>query len=165
MFRSVTSFNSAGRLATFVATFGYIGYVPVAPGTAGSFGGLAVYGLVRLIDNDYLEVSLLMMVVVVGIWASSVTERRFNRTDPGLIVIDEVAGMLMTLLWIQVTWVGALVAFLAFRVFDIFKPFPARWAERLPEGWGVMTDDLVAAGYAHVSVLIFAWVMPGVIVS
>ena len=165
MFRSVTSFNSAGRLATFVATFGYIGYVPVAPGTAGSFGGLAVYGLVRLIDNDYLEVSLLMMVVVVGIWASSVTERRFNRTDPGLIVIDEVAGMLMTLLWIQVTWVGALVAFLAFRVFDIFKPFPARWAERLPEGWGVMTDDLVAAAYAHVSVLIFAWVMPGVIVS
>ena len=137
MFRSVTSFNSAGRLATFVATFGYIGYVPVAPGTAGSFGGLAVYGLVRLIDKDYLEVSLLLMVVVLGIWASSVTERRFNRTDPGLIVIDEVAGMLMTLLWIQVTWVGALVAFLAFRVFDIFKPFPARWAERLPEGWGV----------------------------
>jgi len=165
MFRSVTSFNSAGRLATFVATFGYIGYVPVAPGTAGSFGGLAVYGLVRLIDKDYLEVSLLLMVVVLGIWASSVTERRFNRTDPGLIVIDEVAGMLMTLLWIQVTWVGALVAFLAFRVFDIFKPFPARWAERLPEGWGVMTDDLVAAAYAHVSVLIFAWVMPGVIVS
>ena len=165
MFKSLTSLHSVGRLATFVATFGYIGYVPIAPGTAGSFGGLALYGLVRLIDKDYLELGLLLMVVVVGIWASSVTERHFNETDPGLIVIDEVAGMLMTLLWIQVTWVGALVAFLAFRVFDIFKPFPARWAERLPGGWGVMTDDLVAAAYAHIAVLGFAWTLPGIMGS
>lgn len=164
MFRSGTLFQSVGRLATFVASFGYIGYVPIAPGTAGSVGGLVVYGLVRLIDKDYLELSLLVMVVVVGVWASSVTERRLNKTDPGIIVIDEVAGMLMTLLWIQVTWTGAVVAFLAFRVFDIFKPFPARWAERLPGGWGVMTDDLVAAGYAHITVLIFAWALPGAMV-
>ena len=106
MFESLTSLHSVGRLPTFVATFGYIGYVPIAPGTAGSFGGLALYGLVRLIDKDYLELGILLMVVVVGIWASSVTERHFNETDPGLIVIDEVAGMLMTLLWFQVTWVG-----------------------------------------------------------
>ena len=149
----------------FIATGGYAGYVPVAPGTAGSLVGLGVHALVRWSGGCRLEVLVVSMIVVVGIWSASVGERHFGREDPGYIVIDEVAGMLVTLLWLPVTWLGALVGFLAFRVFDIFKPFPARSAERLPRGWGVMVDDLVAAVYGHLVVRLLVWVMPALMVA
>lgn len=149
----------------FMATAGYAGYVPVAPGTAGSLVGLAIYAVVRWSGGWGLEVGVLSTVVVLGIWSATVGERHFQREDPGYVVIDEVAGMLLTLLWIPVTWFGALVGFLAFRLFDIFKPFPARSAERLPEGWGVMADDLVAGVYGHLVVRLLAWVMPVLMVS
>ena len=149
----------------FIATGGYAGYVPVAPGTAGSLVGLGVYALVRWSGGWGLEVLVVSMIVVVGVWSASVGERHFGREDPGYIVIDEVAGMLATLLWLPVTWLGALVGFLAFRVFDIFKPFPARSAERLPRGWGVMADDLVAAVYGHLVVRLLMWVMPALMVA
>ena len=148
----------------FVATGGYAGYAPVAPGTAGSLVGLGVYALVRWYGGPGLEAIVLSAVVVVGVWSASVGERYFGKTDPGHVVIDEVAGMLLTLLWLPVTWVGALVGFLAFRVFDIIKPFPAGAAERLPRGWGVMADDLVAGAYAHLVVRLIAWAAPGLLV-
>ena len=149
----------------FIATGGYAGYVPVAPGTAGSLVGLGVHALVRWSGGWGLEALVVSMIVVVGIWSASVGERHFGREDPGYIVIDEVAGMLVTLLWLPVTWLGALVGFLAFRVFDIFKPFPARSAERLPRGWGVMADDLVAAVYGYLVVRLLVWVMPALMVA
>ena len=147
-------------VALFIATGGYSGYVPVAPGTAGSAVGLALYALVRVMGGSVLELLVLLLVVVTGIWAATVGERHFQQTDPGAVVIDEVAGMLVTLLWIPVTWQGALVGFVMFRLFDIVKPFPARSAERLPGGWGVMTDDLVAGAYAHLTVRLFGLVVP-----
>ena len=87
----------------FIATGGYAGYVPVAPGTAGSLVGLGVHALVRWSGGCRLEVLVVSMIVVVGIWSASVGERHFGREDPGYIVIDEVAGMLVTLLWLPVT--------------------------------------------------------------
>ena len=75
-----------------------------------------------------------------------------------MVVIDEVAGMLVTLLAVPVGLAGAVVGFLAFRLFDIVKPFPARQAERLPGGWGVMTDDLVAGVYAQGLLRLLLWV-------
>ena len=151
-------------VGVFVATGGYAGYAPVAPGTAGSLVGLGVYALVRWYGGPGLEAIVLSAVVAVGVWSASVGERYFGKTDPGHVVIDEVAGMLLTLLWLPVTWVGALVGFLAFRVFDIIKPFPAGAAERLPRGWGVMADDLVAGVYAHLVVRLIAWAVPGLLV-
>lgn len=150
-------------LGVLIATCGYLGYAPVAPGTAGSAAALLVYGLTRTIGGDIAELGVLGFVVVVGIWSSSVSERHFQRTDPGAVVIDEVAGMLLTLLWLPVSWVGALVGFLAFRVFDIVKPFPARDAERLHGGLGIMADDLVAGFYAHLTVRVLAWPLPGLV--
>ena len=73
------------------------------------------------------------------------------------MVIDEVAGMLVTLLAVPVGFAGALIGFFAFRLFDIVKPFPAREAERLPGGWGVMADDLVAGVYAQVLLRLVLW--------
>ena len=142
----------------FLATAGYAGYFPIAPGTAGSAVGLVLLVAIRLLGSPGLELGILVVTVAVGIWASGVGERHAAREDPGLVVIDEVAGMLLTMLWVPLTWATAVVGFLAFRLFDIVKPFPARDAERLHGGLGIMADDLIAAVYAMVVVRLFVWV-------
>ena len=142
----------------FVATAGYAGYFPIAPGTAGSAVGLALLFAIRLLGSAGLELGVLVVTVAIGIWAAGVGERHAAREDPGLVVIDEVAGMLLTMLWVPLTWATAVVGFLAFRLFDIVKPFPARDAERLHGGLGIMADDLIAAVYAMVVVRLFVWV-------
>ena len=98
--------------------------------------------------------------IVVGIWAASKAERYFGRSDPGQIVIDEVAGMLMTLATIPVGFVGALTGFLLFRIFDVIKPWPAGDLERLHGGLGVMADDVMAGIYAHLSLRLMIWIAP-----
>lgn len=152
--------GGAWHPGVLLATCGGIGYVPVAPGTAGSLAGLVCYGLVRLGGAEWLHLGLLVAVVGAGIWSSTVTERHFGRTDPGVIVIDEVAGMLLTLLWVPVTWAGAVAGFALFRLFDVVKPFPVRRAEHWRGGWGVMADDLAAAAYAQLSLRLLAWALP-----
>ena len=150
------------RLGVLVATAGYVGLAPVAPGTWGSAVGVCLLVLVRLTGGPVAETLLLAAVIACGVWSATLTERRYGRPDPGAIVIDEIAGMLIALFWIPVTWVGLLVGFLAFRVFDIVKPFPARAAEGLPAGWGVMADDVVAGLYAHATVRVVAALAPAV---
>ena len=142
----------------FVATAGYAGYFPVAPGTAGSAVGLALLVGIRVLGSPGLELGVLVVTVVLGLWASGVGERYAAREDPGLVVIDEVAGMLLTMLWVPLTGGTAVVGFLAFRFFDIVKPFPAGAAERLHGGLGIMADDLIAAVYATAVVRLFVWV-------
>ena len=100
---------------------------------------------------------MFLAVTAIGVAAAYAAEARYRRRDPGLVVIDEVAGMLGTLLAVPVGLSGAVVGFLAFRLFDIVKPFPARQAERLPGGWGVMTDDLVAGVYAQGLLRLLLW--------
>lgn len=90
---------------------------------------------------------------VVGTWAAHEAERALGTKDPGAIVIDEVAGMTLSVLLVPPTIAALAVAFLAFRVFDILKPFPADAAQRLPGGLGVMADDLIAGVYALLVVL------------
>lgn len=151
------------NLGVLIATCGYIGYAPIAPGTVGSLAAVVVYGIMRATGAQAAEVWLLALVVSVGVWSASVSERHFQKTDPGTVVIDEVAGMLLTLLWIPVGWGGVVAGFLAFRFFDIVKPFPARQAERLHGGVGIVVDDLVAGVYAHLVVRLLAWAWPGLI--
>ena len=148
------------KIAFFIWTAGFAGLVPVAPGTAGSVVGLVLLILVRATRNDWIELLVLVIVVAVGTWSASAAERHYRREDPGEIVIDEVAGMMLTLLWLPSGWMPFLVGFLAFRFFDIVKPFPARLAERLPGGVGVMADDLVAGLYGYASVWTVLWLLP-----
>jgi phosphatidylglycerophosphatase A len=137
------------RLALFVATCAYIGYVPVAPGTFGSAAGLLLLWAVRAVGDARIEVVGILLVLAVGVWASTATERQTGRVDPGIIVVDEVAGMLITMAFIPATVISAIAAFLIFRVLDIVKPWPARQLERLPHGLGVMADDAMAAVYGN----------------
>ena len=149
------------RLALLFASAGYVGMAPVAPGTWGTAVGVGLLLLVRLAADPVLEAVLLAAVLVVGVWSATLVEQDWGSRDPGTIVIDEVAGVLIALFWIPLNWVGFLVGFVAFRVFDIAKPFPVRAAERLPAGWGVMADDVVAGLYACVTVRIAAAAAPG----
>lgn len=148
------------RLAVFVATVGYCGYFPIAPGTVGSAAGLVFYGLVWWSQSPLVEAGLIVAVFAAGVWAGTTAERFFGGIDPGPVVIDEVLGMLVTLAFTHGGWSAALVGFFLFRVFDIVKPFPARSLERLHGGLGVMADDAMAAVYANVSLRIVMWLLP-----
>lgn len=136
-------------VAVFIATFGYVGYFPIAPGTAGSLAALALYALVRRSGSPAIELVTIVLVFAVGIWASTATERALNRKDPGPVVIDEVLGMLITLAFMPLTWWGIFAGFLLFRILDVIKPFPAGRLEHLPSGLGIMADDAMAGIYAH----------------
>ncbi len=146
------------RVAVGFATVGPFGFAPVAPGTAGSVAGLALFWVVRATGSFWVEVAVLVVVTALGVVAATAAETRYRRQDPGVIVIDEVAGLLVTLLAVPVGLGGAVLGFLAFRLFDIVKPFPVRQAERLPGGWGVMADDLVAGFYAQGLLRLVLWV-------
>lgn len=145
------------HLSLFLATAGNVGYIPMAPGTAGSLVGLIVLTGVRQWAGPMAEVLVLFGVVIAGVRCSSVAEVHTGREDPGCVVIDEVAGMLATMLWVPLNWSTVVVGFVAFRFFDITKPFPARSVESLHGGLGIMADDLVAAVYAAASVRLFLW--------
>ena len=127
------------------------GYSPVAPGTAGSL--VAAVGLWLIPFSRVGLGAALAAVVVVGIWASQRVEELLGRKDPGVIVIDEVAGMMVAVLLLPHTPGVLLSAFLLFRLFDIWKPFPAREAQALRGGFGVVVDDLIAGVYALVLVM------------
>ncbi len=118
------------------------GYSPVAPGTVGS---LVTVVAVWLLPLTPLRIAVALVVVfLVGGWAGSRVERVLGRKDPGVIVIDEVAGMLLSVILLPRTIPVLVTAFLLFRLFDIWKPFPARESQALTGGLGVMMDDLIA---------------------
>jgi len=138
------------RLALAVATCGPVGYVPLAPGTAGSALALPLLWAIRSTGSAALELGVLAVLSVAGIWGAGVAERHFGRTDPGRVVIDEVVGTLITLLFVPVNLVGLGVGFLVFRILDIVKPWPSNRFEALPGGLGVLGDDAMAAVYGNV---------------
>jgi phosphatidylglycerophosphatase A len=148
------------RLAVFIATVGYCGYFPIAPGTVGSAAGLVVYLLVWWSQSHVVEVGLIVCLFAAGVWAGTTAERYFGGIDPGPIVLDEVVGMLITLAFIPVGVSGAIAGFFLFRVFDVIKPFPAARLEKLHGGVGVMADDAMAAIYANISLRVLMWAGP-----
>lgn len=149
------------RFAVFIATVGYCGYFPFAPGTVGSAAGLLVYLLVVWTQSPLVEAGLIVGLFAAGVWAGTASERYFGGIDPGPVVIDEVVGMLVTLAFIPVGWSGALAGFVLFRIFDVIKPYPANRLEALHGGLGVMADDVMAAVYANVSLRALMWLLPG----
>ena len=145
-----------------IATGAGSGYAPMASGTVGSVVGLALWlGLVGLLPPLGYAAAV-VGVALVGIWAAGRATEIFRRHDDGRITIDEVAGMLVALLWLPARPEVAGLAFVLFRIFDIWKPFPANAAERLPGGLGVMADDLVAGVYANLGgQLVWRLLAPG----
>ena len=145
-------------LALAIASAAGVGYVPFAPGTFGSAVGLALWSV--LPPGLSTQLVAIAIVFVAGTWASSVTERHVRATDPGIVVIDEVLGMLVTLLFIPVGWTGAAIGFLLFRALDVLKPYPANQFERLHGGLGIMADDAMAGVYANMALRLAVMVAP-----
>jgi len=149
------------RVAMLLATAGYVGFVPIAPGTAGSAAGLLLYAVIRSAHNPTAEIAAIAATLVIGIWAAGVVELRLGK-DPAPVVIDEVLGMLITLALVNAGIVGALAGFLLFRLFDVWKPFPAGRLEHLHGGSGIMLDDAVAGIYANLVLRLLIFAAPGI---
>jgi phosphatidylglycerophosphatase A len=137
------------RLGLFIATCGYLGYVPIAPGTFGSAAGLLVYAAARSTGSHAVELALIVALFAIGVWSGTMAEHHFGGIDPAPVVMDEVVGMLITLALLPVNVTGAIVGFLVFRVLDVVKPWPSARFESLPGGLGVMADDGMAAIYGN----------------
>jgi len=171
-------------VALAISTCG-VGYFPIAPGTMGSLVGVGLYlslwaASYRVLETDVFARKLtllhvwtpqmafmlvvIFLVTMAGIWAATRTERLQQKKDPSIVVIDEVAGQMIALLsgpfWFHTSW-SILTAFLLFRTFDIWKPYPIRKLEGLESGLGIMADDLAAGAYALIvnSVLISTYLL------
>ena len=168
------------RFALFVATACGLGYAPIAPGTFGSLAGIAVYcGTFKLGElwiraatrsgaevlpppetvAFVLECVVALALVFLGVWSSDRVAAHSGIKDPQIVVLDEVSGQQLSLLLATkfgtaLSWKYLLLGFILFRLFDIWKPFPARQAESLPGGWGIMADDWIAAVYAGIGLWI-----------
>jgi len=130
-----------------IATFFGSGFLPAIPGTWGSlFTALLIWFLPSIPWG--FEFVILIAIFFLGVRSSTQVERVSQSTDPGYIVIDEFIGMALVLMTVPKSFVLYLFAFLLFRIFDIVKPAPVNQLQDLPEGWGVMVDDVVAGIYA-----------------
>jgi phosphatidylglycerophosphatase A len=138
------------RLAVPLATWFGCGYFPWGPGTVGSLAALAIALLLHAtLGLGRLTFLMLILVLLLpAIWASTETARIVDKNDPGLVVVDEVLGQWVTLLGaIVLNWKSFVAAFVLFRILDIWKPWPVRRFERLPQGTGIVADDLAAGIY------------------
>ena len=147
------------RLASVVATGLGSGYSPVAPGTAGSAVGLLLFWPLRGLAWPW-QLAAVAILSVVGALAAGRVAGKLGLEDPGLVVVDEVAGQWLAFVALPFNPATAAVGFLAFRARDIMKPWPARDLERLHGGWGIMADDLAAGIYAHLLLRVGLLVWP-----
>ena len=139
--------SSKLRTAYVLGTWFGCGYVPYAPGTAGTLGAIPLYLMLRPYGG-WVVFAAAMVLMVVGIWAADIVAKDSGLKDPQLVVIDEVAGVLCTLAVASPTLLGLAVGVVLFRIFDQFKPWPARAAERkLPGGYGIVLDDIAAGAW------------------
>ncbi len=136
----------------FVTAFG-VGYLPLAPGTWGSIVGALLIWVATLLDPSFTFsftfIATIVVVFFLGVWGSKVVEKEWGE-DPSRVVIDEVIGVWIAMLFIPFSWINLFAAFVLFRVFDIAKPFGIRKMEDTGSGWGVMLDDVLAGIYANV---------------
>jgi len=140
------------RFIYITATGLYSGYSPWAPGTAGSLLGLLFFIIIPGF-RDWILLAACMLFFFIGVWAASHVEKMENKKDASIIVIDEIVGMWISLLFIpsSMHWIWWMGAFLLFRIYDIIKPFPADQSQNWPVGWGIMADDVWAGIYANIT--------------
>jgi phosphatidylglycerophosphatase A len=132
-----------------LAAWGPCGYAPVAPGTFGTAGAIPLYWALAHFLDAWWGLAATALVIAIGIPAAQRAGRYWGVADASPIVIDEVAGYLVTMAFVPFSWPAALLGFLLFRLFDVLKPWPASAFDRMKNGFGVVMDD-VAAG-------VFAW--------
>lgn len=149
-----------GRLAVFLSSGLYIGYLPKAPGTFGTLWGILLFYLLRGTSSTVFFIFVTLFIIFAVI-VSQLAERHLGTHDQGLIVIDEIAGYLVTVLGFSFSWQTAVLGFFLFRLFDIWKPIPIRWLdEKIPGGLGVVLDDVFAGIYGWLCLHIIFYFFP-----
>jgi len=151
---SPQSTPARSKASWLIATFFGIGYLRPGPGTyASAITVLCWWGVSRFVPAQWIipvEVIAALAITLLGIPPSTIVARESGHPDPGFVVIDEVAGQMISLIAVPLHWKYLLASFILFRGFDIIKPFPLRRLERLPGGIGIMMDDVGAGIYALV---------------
>jgi phosphatidylglycerophosphatase A len=132
----------------YIATLGFIGYLPFAPGTFGSLVAFTIFILLK--PNLYVHIIMIFSLIPIGVISSHHAEKFFDTKDCRHIVIDEFCGYFLSVVFIPFSYADALIAFFLFRFFDILKPFPIKKIESaLSGGKGIMADDIMAAIYTN----------------
>lgn len=155
-------------LSRFILTFGFIGYFPIAPGTAGSIIGVLIsyflYQKFPYIEGQAVLVLLIILLTVLGAYlCGKYNQLLFGKEDPGKVVVDEVAGVLIAtslpniILQERVSWWYFLAGFMLFRFFDITKILGIKRLEKIPNGWGVMLDDTLAGMYSLLLLILYQY--------
>ncbi len=142
----------------FVSVFG-IGFIPIASGTFGSLAGLLI-GYILYLINFNLFFIIIPLLFVLGIIASNTYQKQTGEKDSSIIVIDEVVGQLIAMIFVVDNLILVLCSFIIFRIFDIFKPWPASYADKkMDGGLGVMLDDVFAGIYAAILIYLIGYII------
>jgi len=139
------------RMSELFGTFFYVGKFPRLPGTMGSAAAVLLVCLLRSLGASVItELYCIVILLLAGVICANQMIKASNHEDPQQFVLDEVLGIFVTFLMVPIDLMHAILGFALFRLFDIWKPFPIRRLEKLPGGWGVMMDDVVAGAFANV---------------
>jgi phosphatidylglycerophosphatase A len=146
--------NFGKHVLLFLSTGFYLGNIPFAPGTLGSLLGIPLWFVLSKF-TPVISLVFLAFFIPFAIWAAHGSSKILNQKDPGCIVIDETAGMVVTLAGLPFDWITCLLGFVLFRVLDIFKPFPIRWIDqKIGGGAGIVLDDVVAGIIGNITLRI-----------
>lgn len=137
--------------AKILSTCFGIGYFPVAPGTIASIVAVIGFVFIPALHSTPILLSLVIISLALGIWAGRIMEEEYG-DDPSIVTIDELAGQWLALAALPADMLPVLLSFAFFRLFDIAKPGPVNTVQRLPGGWGIMADDVLAGFFANLSV-------------
>ncbi len=149
----------SGAAAWLIGTLCGVGHFPIASGTAGSAAALGLWYLVHQWGGHWLVVAVGAALAFAGTWAAGRIAASRGIEDPSEVVIDEAAGMFLSLAFLPAGWEVVAAAFVLFRILDVTKPWPAARAERIPGGLGIMADDLIVGLYTNLLVQVAAaWV-------
>lgn len=152
---------ASSTIAKWIATWFLSGHVPKAPGTFGSIAALPFAWVLVQLGGLWLLALSAALVFVAGLWAAKRYMEDLGEHDPGAVVVDEVVGQWLTLLLAPLTPLAYILGLLAFRIFDILKPWPIGWLDQhVPGAFGVMIDDVVAALYAGALLFLLLGLLP-----
>jgi phosphatidylglycerophosphatase A len=150
--------GAQGKAILALSTWFGVGFLPVVPGTFASAAGSPLVWFVDRLGG-ILGAVFLAAFLALAFWSADRAEKMAGQDDPREIVIDEVAGILVSLFLVPLSWLNLSLGFILFRVFDIWKPFPLRRAEKLGGGLGIVLDDLLAGVYANLALRVIRWAL------
>ncbi len=159
--------NLKEKILLFSATGFGSGYLPKIPGTWGTCVAVVIYiALFYIIKLSNVWLILLSILTsIYGIYAANYGEKYFKKLDPGQVVIDEIAGYFITMLFVPVNWINIILGFFIFRILDILKPPPAYKLQKLHGGLGIMIDDIIVGFYGMIILLLLNKIFPSFIIK